>query len=267
MAHPEHIRVTDHDGVRTLKFARAQQSSMRLDDPFATDFAYPVYLHLARAVVPDAQRALVIGLGGGTVVKQLWRDCPDLHIDAVEIDPEVARLARSHFAVPDDERLTVIVGDGRAVLESATEPYDILIVDAFDDDRVPPHLLTEEFARHAYGHLTEQGVLAYNVHGSVVGDRSKPFRSLHRTLANVFRRLWVFPVGLSAGGAPGEHREIIVLATDAALTADELLARIASGVDGTVSVPGFTGLGADLYVPKVRTGDVPILLDPPTAGR
>lgn len=158
--HTERFRVTEENGIRTLRFARAQQSSMYVGDPFATDFAYPAYLHLTLAVTPHARRALVIGLGGGTVVKQLWRDHADLAIDAVEIDPEVARAAVEHFALPRDERIRVMVGDGRAVLAESPARYDIVIVDAFDDDRVPPHLLTEEFARLVRDRLEEGGVLA-----------------------------------------------------------------------------------------------------------
>ncbi len=262
MARNPNLRITEKDGVRTLKFAHAHQSSMRLDDPYATDFAYPRYLHLAVAVVPDARRTLVIGLGGGTVVKQLWRDHPAMAIDAVEIDAEVAEAARTHFALPDDERIRVVIGDGRAYLEGPGEPFDVVIVDAFDDDRVPPHLLTQQFALLARARMPEGGALAINFHGSTTGDRSKPFRALYRTLGSVFRHVWVFPVGLSEGGGAGEHREIIVLATDAALTTDELLTRIANRVDGRVTVDGFDSLGAELLTGGIRAGDVGVLLDP-----
>lgn len=264
MTRSDHIRVTDEGGVRTLRFDRAHQSSMRLDDPFETDFAYPAYLHLTLAVAPHATRAFVIGLGGASVVKRMWRDYPGMRITAVEIDPAVIDVAYERFALPHDERIEVLAGDGRAALEASAESHDIVIVDAFDDEtRVPPHLLTEEFGRLVRAHLREGGVLAYNFHGSVCGERSKPFRSLHRTLSNVFERLWVFPVGHADGAPAGTHREIIVLATDAALSTDTLLERIASRVDGTVTVPGFERFGDDLYAEKPRTGDVPVLLDPP----
>ena len=39
-----------------------------------TDFEYPGYLHISLAIVPRPSRALVIGLGGGSVVKRMWRD-------------------------------------------------------------------------------------------------------------------------------------------------------------------------------------------------
>lgn len=261
------IEVTEQGAIRTLRIGRLQQSSMYLDAPFDTDFDYPGYLHLTLAVTPQAKRTLIIGLGGGTVVKRMWRDYPEMHIDSVEIDAEVAEIARNQFALPDDERIGVAIGDGRAYLEDSSATYDIVIVDAFDGDGVPRHLTTEEFCRETRGHLSPDGVLAYNFHGSVSGDRSKAFRSLYRTLANVFARIWVFPIGLSVSGPPGEHREIIVLASDAELSADELLERIETRVDGRVSVPGFHRFGDDLYRERVRAGDVPLLLDPPGASR
>ena len=61
---------------------------MYLDAPFDTDFEYPGYFHVALAMKPDAIRTLVIGLGGGTVVKRMWRDYPEMRIDSVELDPE-----------------------------------------------------------------------------------------------------------------------------------------------------------------------------------
>jgi spermidine synthase len=264
------VSVTDNNGVRLLKFERNQQSSMRIDDPYETDIEYVAYFHLTLALKPDARRVLVIGLGGGSLVKRMWRDYPELTIDAVEIDPEVAEVAHELFEVPRDEpRVHVHVGDGRDYLQGSDTTYDIIVVDAFDDDHIPAHLLTEEFMRELRDHLAEDGAIAYNVIGSVHGDHSKAFRSLHRTASNVWRRIWVFPVGLQASGpillAFGCN--IVMLATDADVDADELLRRIGQRVDGRVTVASFAGLGKDLYQGAIRTGDVPILTDPPKGRR
>ncbi|HEY5541431.1 MAG TPA: fused MFS/spermidine synthase [Coriobacteriia bacterium] len=263
------LKVTDNDGVRLLKFERNQQSSMRLDDPFESDIEYVGYFHIALAVQPAATSALVIGLGGGSVVKRMWRDYPEIRIDAVEIDPEVAEVAYELFELPRDERIRVVVGDGREYLRQCEETYDIIMVDAFDDDHVPPHLLTEEFMREVRDHLAEDGVVVYNLIGSVHGDHSKPFRSFYRTISNVWRNVWMFPVGLSANGpimlAFGGN--IVLLASDVDLTAEELLVKIAKRVDGRVSVKGFGVLGRDLYQGEVRGGDVPMLTDPPKRRR
>ncbi len=250
------IRVVEHGAIRILQIGRMQQSSMYLDAPFETDFDYPGYLHLTIAVKPDAARVCMIGLGGGTIAKRMWRDYPWVQIDAVEIDPRVAELARTSFALPRDARLLVHIAEGRAFLERSRDTYDIVIVDAFDDDAVPAPLATEEFHRVVLGRLAENGVLAYNMHGSVTGDHSRPFRRLYRTLRGSFANVWPFVVGFSRGGGPASHSEIIILATNASLTADELRSRIASRVDGRVSVAEFHEFGRDLYQGPIRSGDV-----------
>lgn len=254
------LRIVENNGVRQLIFERNQQSSMHLDDAFETDIEYVGYLHLGIAVAPQAERMLVLGLGGGSFVKRAWRDYPWLHIDAVEIDPEVVEVARAYFALPDDERIRVIVEDGRAFVRLAQDPYDIIVIDAFDDDHVPRPLLTEEFMRDCIGRLTPGGVIVYNIIGAVYGPHSRPFRSVYRTAANLWRNVWVFPLGI--GDAPADNtRNIIMLATDAEMTEEQLLTRIASRVDGIVTVPAFERFAEDLYRGTIRSGDVPIMSD------
>ena len=259
--HDTEIRVIERGAIRILQIGRLQQSSMYLDAPYETDFDYPAYLHLTIAVKPDAKRVCMIGLGGGTVAKRMWRDYPQMTIDAVEIEPRVADIARTSFSLPRDERLRVHIADGRAFLEESSDTYDIVIVDAFDDERVPAPLVTEEFHRVVLQRLAEDGVLAYNTHGSVTGERSRPFRRMYRTLRGSFRQVWPFIVGLSRGGGPASHSEIIILATNAPLSAEELRARIASRVDGRVSVAEFHEFGRDLYEGPIRAGDVAPYVD------
>jgi spermidine synthase len=256
------LTITDNEGVRLLKFERNRQSSMLIDEPFETTIEYVGYLHIALAVKPDAVRILVVGLGGGSLVKRMWRDYPAMRIDAVELDPAVVAVAREYFALPDDERIRVFVGDGREFLSASSDTYDIIVMDAFDDDRLPRPLSTEEFMRDCRDHLSTDGVIAYNVFGAVYGPLSKWFRSFHRTASNVWSNVWVFPLGL-AGNAVDDSRNVIVLASDTPLTADELAERIGDRVGGMVTVPAFERFAEDLYRGKVRTGDVPLLTDEP----
>jgi len=259
------IHVSDANGVRSLRFEHNRQSSMYLDDPFETDIDYCGYMHLTLAVQPEAASALVIGLGGGSVVKRMWRDYPGMRLDVVELDPEIVEIARVLFAVPEDGRIRIAVEDGRAFLSRSAENYDIIVVDAFDDDRIPRPLLTEEFMRLCRDRLAPGGVVAWNVVGTVTGEYSKPFRCLHRTASNVWPRVWTFAIGRSESMPDAVHN-VIVLASDAELTDEEFESRIADRVGGRVSVPGFGRFGEDLYRGSVRTGDVPILTDPLAKG-
>lgn len=255
------IHVTDDGGVRLMRFERNHQSNMLLDDPYHTDIEYVGYLHLAIAVNPSAATALVVGLGGGSLPKRMWRDYPWMRIDAVEIDAEVIDISKALFELPEDDRFRVIHSEGRAFIESCDETYGIIVIDAFDDDRIPRPLLTEEFLRACRTRMETDGVIAYNMIGAVYGPRSKPLRSLYRALSNIWRRVWVFPIGI-ADDVADTTRNVVLLASDADLTDDELLNRIANRVHGIVTVPAFERFSEDLYTKGIRTGDVAILTDP-----
>jgi spermidine synthase len=258
------LTVTEDDGLRVLRFERNPQSSMFIDDPYETDIEYVGYFHTALAIKPDAERTLAIGLGGGSVVKRMWRDYPDMRIDAVELDPAVVAIAREYFALPDDPRIRITIGDGRRFLEHAEGiTWDLILVDAFDDFEIPARLVTEEFIRTGRSHLTDDGVMAYNVIGRVSGDKSRYFRSLYRTAHNVFANVWVFVVTPNTRLVLTEDRNIVMLCSDAALTAEELVARIRDRLGGLVTVPEFETYADDLYLEPIRSGDVPSLLDPP----
>jgi spermidine synthase len=258
------INVTDYGQIRVLRFTRNRQSSMYLDAPFETDIEYPGYFHIALAVKPDASRTLVIGLGGGSVVKRMWRDYPEMVLDAVEIDPDVVDVAHRFFEFPSDERIRVFVDDGRNFLQTCQASYDIALIDAFDEDRVPRPLTTEEFMRMLRDRIAPDGVVAYNFIGAVRGDRSRPFRSLYRTLRNVWQNVWVFVVN---DGVESEGTNLMLFATDAPITVDELLAHIADRVGGRVTVRAFQSFGEDLYTGEIRGGDVPLIIDPERAPR
>ncbi|MBI5231231.1 MAG: fused MFS/spermidine synthase, partial [Coriobacteriales bacterium] len=255
------LLVTEAGDVRNLRFDRSRQSSMSLRDPYSSDIRYPDYLHLAMAAKPDAKRVLVVGLGGGTLIKRMWRDYPGVQVDAVEIDPDVVDVAKRYFALPDDPRVRITVQDGRRFIQTTRETYDVIVMDAYYDDALPFHLATTEFFREAKGRLNRDGVLIYNVVSAAEGEKGKLFRSMHRTASGVFGRIWVFPIGLAEDGDLDRNRNIVVLATDSPLTEGELRQRIDERVDGRVSVPGFETFDEDLYSRPIDVGDVPTLTD------
>ena len=108
-------------------------------------------------------RALgVIGLGIGMLAA--YATSQDT-LRFYEIDPDVILLARRHFDFLRRSRapLTIATGDGRLTLAREHNHFDVLALDVFSSDAVPPHLLTvEAFALYA-AQLAPDGVLLANV--------------------------------------------------------------------------------------------------------
>lgn len=109
------------------------------------------------------RRIAMIGLGGGSLAKFCHRQLPDAAIEVVEINPEVVAL-RDAFRVPaDDARFRVILGDGADVVGHANEDFDVLLVDGYDRNGIPPRLCTAGFYRQCRRALRDGGVMVANI--------------------------------------------------------------------------------------------------------
>ncbi|MDQ3541007.1 MAG: fused MFS/spermidine synthase, partial [Chloroflexota bacterium] len=106
--------------------------------------------------------ALLIGLAGGTVSKQLTAAYGPVPIDGVEIDPEIAAVGREYFDM-NESNLNVIIEDGRYVLRTTGTTYDLIGVDAYKQPYIPFQLTTREFFQEVSGQLTPEGVAVINV--------------------------------------------------------------------------------------------------------
>lgn len=164
------IEVVEDEVTRSLAFdSHLTQSRMLLDDPTALVLRYTrrmmAALLFVEAALSDAPfRVLMIGLGGGSVVKFLLRGFPGCRMDVVESDPRLPGLARRFFHLPDDARLNVIVGEGGRFMARLPEAqrYDLILLDAFDQEGMAREVYTDPVLARAASRLTPRGVVALN---------------------------------------------------------------------------------------------------------
>ena len=120
------------------------------------------------------QHVLIIGAGSGSDTAIGLKYGQVGHIDAVEIDPVIARLGSEyHPEQPfSDPRVTVHVDDGRSFLRKSTDKYDLIIfalpdsltlTSQFSSLRLESFLFTIQSFSEARQHLTPDGALVlYN---------------------------------------------------------------------------------------------------------
>jgi spermidine synthase len=151
-----------------------------------TGFYYDYY-NLLPALVPAHQRpkVLLLGLAGGTILRQLQHFYGNnIELTAVEIDPSVIVLSRSYFGL-NDVAVKVINQDARVFLQTQQGQYDIIIVDAYQNEfEIPWTLATQEFWHLVHSRLSSDGVVASNVIGST--QQNKLAEAIANTQASVF---------------------------------------------------------------------------------
>lgn len=131
------------------------------------------YLHRAKAGLPRYQNVLVIGAGSGNDVTAALQN-EATHVDAVEIDPVIARLGREHNPSRAylDPRVTVHIDDGRAFMIQTKQKYDLIIfaltdslvkVSSLSQLRLENYLFTRESITRACDLLNDHGnIVFYN---------------------------------------------------------------------------------------------------------
>jgi len=183
----------DENGLRVLRFepGGARQSVVKPGDPDHLELAYARAFPAALTAAASPRRVLVVGLGGGTIPTFLRKRLPEARIDAVDIDPAVVEVARSHFGFREDDHLRAHVGDGRQWIENARGRYDLIVLDAFSASEVPYSLTTSEFLRGVHRALAPDGVVVGNVWGR---NANALYDDMVATYLSIFPNIWVMDI-------------------------------------------------------------------------
>ena len=221
------VRVRSNGDIRALTFVRDNgdevvQSRIRLAEPHVLVAPYARAMFASYLYQPQPRRVLIVGLGGGAMVRFLTHHEPDLQIDAVEIDPVVVKLADRFFGVRSGGNVRVHTADAFAFIESSTGGYDLILMDAFlrpsddtDTTGVPTRLKTVAFLGRLKQTLAPGGVVAFNVneHENMASDIA--------AVETAFGHAVVYRC------PPADNR--VVIATESGLaTDDEVRARMAA---------------------------------------
>ncbi len=162
------VDVSEVDGVRSLHLGSVTiQSAMRIRDPFALELSYTRAIMCFLLFNQQIKNLLSIGLGGGSLAKYVHAYCPEINSTVIELNPRIIQVARSQFWVPEnDERLEVIEGDGLVYLAEHQAVADVLLIDAFDSNGIPPNFCSQDFFDQCANTLTSDGILVINLWGS-----------------------------------------------------------------------------------------------------
>jgi spermidine synthase len=169
LSHPDRSSVpvpvvSEEAGVLTLHFQSDYvQSQMLLDEPDSLALTYSRTMMAFELFKPAPPKIAMIGLGGGSMAKWCYRHHPQSELTVVEINPHVIAL-RDRFRIPqDDRRFRILCEDGTKFVAETSWKFDVLLVDAFGVDHLPPELCTQRFYDDCYQTLTRSGLMVVNL--------------------------------------------------------------------------------------------------------
>ena len=229
------IRVVQSGDYRFLEFGdEVEQSCSYVPDPAWLEYDYTRAMLLGALLPERAERLLFLGLGGGNLTMACLRHLPVAAVDAVELRPAVPRLAREFMGLGEDPRLSIRIGDARALL-SECAPADVIFLGLYTDAGPASAHIAWGFLEACRARLRPGGWLVIN---QWTASDGKPLGAA--LLRGVFRHCyWECPVP--------EGNVILYVPADPEQTLDPARLGARAG-----ELAGRVGYGFDAYLQLLR---------------
>lgn len=186
----QNVYMVEEYGMHCMRFRKKNkndlsQSCIFLDAPEIFVFDYYKQAMGVTFFVDDPKEILIIGLGGGVLANTFGELYPEAHITSVEIDPVVAKMAKKYFSYDDSKpNFETHIRDGRVFVKRALKGekrYDLILLDAFNSDYIPEHMMTKEYLEEVKALAKDDGIIMANTFST-----SDLFHHESATYAEVF---------------------------------------------------------------------------------
>lgn len=159
------VTVTDDRKYRIMSFYSIyEQTRMRIDTPFLPVHNY-IKAMLMGITLSPADSVLILGLGGGSLVRALDHYDPSLKVSVVELRKTVLNVARKYFSLPENNNITYHIDDAEAFIsQQSGKSYSHIFSDLYTADAMLPLQENTLFFDSCIRNLRPDGWLILNYH-------------------------------------------------------------------------------------------------------
>ena len=158
------VQVWEKEDRRELRFGNhIMQSVFSTVNPDHLVLPYTRFMLLGLLFCPEPKSVLHIGLGGGSIVKWMYREFPKIQQTIIEINPAVIEASRRFFEFPLDKRLSVMQADATKIITKIKLKYDLIFLDAYGEYGPPEEVTRTDFLQNLSNCLNTGGWLVGNL--------------------------------------------------------------------------------------------------------
>ena len=149
------IEITWYNGKKHLNTKNANYSYGPLQKILKTG--------LQKIELNHCKNILLLGLGGGSVIKTLRDDLDYQHkIIAIDIDPIIISIAHDEFNIIEDNNLEIICIEALEFMSQNDKEFDLIIIDLFVDTKIPDSFYSYSFWQHIIKATSLKGSILFN---------------------------------------------------------------------------------------------------------
>jgi len=163
---------------RTLYVNNVGQSTAFRDNLAYDCWDWSYFFPTVASIMPRGSDALLMGLGGGTILHQYNR--LGMKTEVVEIDARIKQTAIDYFGVHPSADIKI--DDARHFINTTQKTYDLITFDMFLNETPPAQVLTIECFDKVKKMLRADGLWIINYFGYINGSKGKSARCILKTL-------------------------------------------------------------------------------------
>lgn len=177
--------------TRQLLLNGVDQTYTEVGNEPVSMWMYPHRLAALAGIKPAGSRALLLGMGGGSIAHNLIE--LGFELDIVELDERIPYIAERWFGY-DPASANLVIDDARHFMNEANEKYDLIILDLVSGEVQPWHVFTQEGLREMRDVLKDDALVIVNFQGLFDIDEpelSLGPRSVIKTLQSVGYEMFI----------------------------------------------------------------------------
>jgi spermidine synthase len=122
--------------------------------------------------IKSMQHILVLGVAGGSVIRTLVDEINfQGQITGVEIDKEIIEIANNYFHLDSIPNLEIVIDDASKFVLKTNKKFDLIIIDIFQDSKMPDFLFEFFFVSQICYLLNPKGHILFNT--MLLNDKQK----------------------------------------------------------------------------------------------
>ncbi len=158
-----HIDISQRKNLRLLHTDHHTiQSAINLDHPERMPLPYMHAMMAALLFQPPPASCLLLGVGGGDLIRYLHHHLPNCNITAVEQDARMVQISHQYFLRPLADNIAIHVNDATEFIKKYQNANDWLLIDLYGNS-LPPPLNTTTFYDNCHAALSNSGMLVMNL--------------------------------------------------------------------------------------------------------
>jgi spermidine synthase len=148
-------------------------------------------------LIENIKPSHVLAVGGGvyTLPSYIINNQSDISFDIVEPDAKLDAIAERYFHFRPNDRIKIFHDYGLHYLTKNSIKYDLTLIDAYSDNKIPDEILSKKFAKHLLKALKPDGLIAANVISDLAA--SSVLSQMHRVYKKYFIYVKVFPTSVN----------------------------------------------------------------------